>query len=183
MTASDRPSRLTPSLLARKILCAAYGPAPLDRNDWIKLRGFHAAAMIKVISRHLQTGYELIDLEKRGPGYRIDLLFRAPSGRTRIAEVKSGQTIREVHKLQGALYPQDEGSEIVVSTGKIDEILSPEFIQEALERAETTRKLIMTDPQAAMSKYTPHPDVCPHCSTTRCPFRSPQTIPITSTRG
>jgi hypothetical protein len=149
----------------------------------MKFRGFHAAAMIKVISRHLRIGYKLIDVEKRGPGYRIDLLFRAPSGRTRIAEVKSGHTIREVHKLQGALYPQDEGSEIVVSNVEIDEVLSPEFIQEAVGRAETTRRLIVADPEIAMSKYTPHRDVCPYCSNIGCPFRSVQTIPTTSTQG
>jgi len=149
----------------------------------MKFRGFHAAAMIKVISRHLRTGHELIDVERRGPGYRIDLLFRTPSGRTRIAEVKSGHTIKEVHKLQGALYPQNVESEIVVSNGNIDEVLSPEFIREAVGRAETTRRLIIANPEIAMSKYTPHPDVCPYCSTTGCPFRAMQTVPITTTRA
>ncbi len=105
--------RLPPSLFARKLLCTAYVSAPFNQVDRLKFQGLHAMTTIRVISRHLQLGYRLMEVERGGNGYRIDLLFEAIStGRKRLDEVKSSKKIREVHRIQAALYAAFRFTEI-----------------------------------------------------------------------
>jgi hypothetical protein len=171
--------RLTPSLLARKILCMGYVPAPFRDSDRLKFQGLHAMTTIRVIARHLQLGYRLMKVEQGGGGYRIDLLFEAIStGRKRLNEVKSSKTIREVHRIQAALYvpllmPMNI-DEIAVSNKEIDEILSSNFIEEVQRRAQSTRQLLIADPVTAASTYTVHEDCCYVCENKSCPFLSTQ---------
>lgn len=177
----QKPQRLSPSLLARKILCAAYVPKPFGEEERFRFQTLHAFAIIKVIARHLKSGYRLTAIEQRGRGYTIDLMFEAIStGRKRLNEVKSSKTIREVHRIQAALYagPPIHGNvdEVVVSIKEKDEILSSNFIEDVHRRAEATREMLVKHPCEAAIRYTPHNDVCYTCGNTVCPFQV-QTAP------
>ena len=176
--------RFSPSLLARKILCIGYVPAPFRESDRLKFQGLHAMTTIRVIARHLQRGYRLMEVERGGGGYRIDLLFEAIStGRKRLNEVKSSKRIREVHRIQAALYAalpvHVNIDEIAVSNKEIDEILTSGFIEEVQRRAQFTRQLLITDPVTAATTYTPHEDCCYVCENKSCPFlpTQPQSKP------
>ncbi len=159
-----------PSLLARKVLCAAYISAPFDSESASKFHGFHASAAIRVISRHLKMGYKLDSIEKRGAGFRTDLVFTKPNVGSRLVEVKSANKLREVHQIQAALYPNDRYNEIVVSNRHQDLILTPEYINEARGRAHLTREFLSHNPEKAAIRYTPHEDVCYTCANEACPF-------------
>jgi len=165
---------LSPSLLARKILCPAYVSAPLGGPTRFRFQALHALALITVIGRYLKSGYNLLAVGIGGRRYRIDLLFEeALSARKRLVEVKSSKKIREVHKIQAALYANKVAAdEIVVSNCESDEILSLEFIQRIQERAKWTDQFLTDDPVRAASNYTPHPDVCSICANSMCPFLS-----------
>ena len=163
--------RLPPSLLARKVLCTAYVSAPFNERERLRFHGLHAMTVVRVIARHLKMGYRLKTVERGGNGYRIDLLFEAIySGKTRLAEVKASKRIREVHRIQAALYPHASADEIVVSNRETDEVLSSKFIQEIQRRAELTRQSLMDDPAHAATTYTPHLDCCYTCANSSCRF-------------
>jgi len=171
----SRPMGLSPSLLARKILCMGYNPTPFKDSDRLKFQGLHAMTTLRVIARHLQLGYRLMKVEQSGAGYRIDLMFESIyTGRKRLNEVKSSKTIREVHRIQAALYAalplHTNIDEIAVSNKEIDEILSPDFIEEVQRHAQFTRQLLITDPVTAATTYTPHEDCCYTCGNRGCPF-------------
>jgi len=159
-----------PSLLARKVLCTAYVSAPFDSESVSKFHGLHASAAMRVISRHLKLGYKLDSIEKRGAGFRTDLIFTKPNMGSRLVEVKSANRLREVHQIQAALYPNDRYNEIVVSNRHQDLILTPEYIEEARGRAHLIREFLAHDPEKAAIKYTPHEDVCYTCANESCPF-------------
>jgi len=185
MTIREKRVSIPPYMLSRKILCSAYAPARIDKFDWTQFRGWHAIAMLRTIARHLQLGFRLLGIEKTGPGFRIDLVFLGPSGRTRATEVKSAREIREVHRLQSALYARAgaNADEITISNGQRDEILTPEFIQQVSDLADATLKLLDTDPATARTRFTPHPDICPFCSNTECPYRSSIRTTLTTARN
>jgi len=164
--------KIPPSLLAKKILCVAYVPAPFEPSGRIKFQGLHALAVIRVIRRHLRLGYRLRTVERTGNGFRVDLLFEAiTSRRTRMVEVKSSKQIREVHRIQAALYlAHTKADEVVVSNGQADQVLSPSFIRGILQRAEVTKKFLTEEPKRAATTYTPHADACYTCENKACPF-------------
>ena len=159
-----------PSLLSRKILCTAYVGAPFNSQTAWKLQTLHSATALRVIARHLKEGFKLDSIERRGTGFRIDLVFVKPTVGTRIVEVKSANKLREVHKLQASLYSNDQYNEVVVSNRHQDIIISPEFICEARNRAQRTREILAKNPEKAAVSYTPHPDVCSTCANESCPF-------------
>jgi len=164
--------RIAPSLLARKILCLGYVSAPFSKADRFKFQALHAVTMLKVIARHIRSGYNLVDVEEKGKGYTIDLRFEEISSRRiRLDEVKSSKKIRQVHRLQAALYPHSIAvDEIAVSNREIDEVLSSQFIQETRRRAETTCQLLASNPKRAVTTYTPNEDCCYICANSSCPF-------------
>jgi len=166
----QRATKLTPWLLSRKIICAAYLPAPFNDAERVIFLGLHAMTVVKVIARHLRMGYMLKDVERRGNGYRTDLILVSPSGARRVSEVKSAKEIKEVHRIQAALYANAEVDEIAVSNRDNDEVLDPRFVQDILKRAQLTRQLLIRDPSAAASIYTPHHDICGMCANVACPF-------------
>jgi len=175
--------KMPPSILSKRILCPAYIPAPFDRTACFKLHALHAMTTITVIARHLKLGYRLMAIEQGGSGYRIDLLFEAiSSGRKRLDEVKSSKTIREVHRIQAALYAilhsHTDVDEIAVSNKETDEILSSEFIEKVRAQAELTGQFMINDPAGAATAYTPHKDCCYICGNTTCPFLD-RTHPLT----
>ena len=161
-------------MLAMKILCLGFVRSPLDSASRVRLLGAHALAMTKTLSKHLAQGYRLISMEEQGTGFRLDLLLRDPTGKVRLIEIKSGRTIRESHRLQAAIYGlvRSDLDEIVVSNGVVDEKLGPEYLAQAVQRARRTIELLETDPIAAASSYSPHPDTCYICGNTRCPYFS-----------
>jgi len=163
---------VSPSLLARKMLCAAYIPSPIAEQERFRLRALHVMTLVIVIKRYLKSGFRLLALERAGQGWRIDLLFEAAvSARKRLVEVKSGKRMREVHRIQAALYAHKiSADEIAVSNRYEDEVLSSEFIKKIQQRAELTRQLITNDPMRSATLYTPHPDVCYTCANSCCPF-------------
>lgn len=132
-------------------------------------------SLLKVIARHLKMEYTLERLERGAKGYRIDLLFRDPTGRIRLDEVKSSKKIREVHKIQAALYAMPDVDEIAVSNSQEDQVLTAQFIQGVQERAQHTIALLSHDPRSAATTYTPHEDVCYICANIACPFNSQAT--------
>jgi len=167
----DAKGKLPPSLLARKILCIAYVSAPFDEKERFRFQALHAMTVVRVIARHLKMGYRLRSVERGGNGYRIDLQFEAIySGKTRLVEVKSSKQIREVHRIQVALYPHANADEIVVSNRETDEILGSEFIEEVQRQAEITRQFLTDHLERAAITYTPHQDCCYTCANSNCPF-------------
>ena len=61
-------------------------------------------------------------------------------------------------------------SEIVISNGYSDEVLSTEYISQAIERAQSTIRLLNSDPTTAASSFTPHEDICYICGNKVCPY-------------
>jgi hypothetical protein len=164
--------KISPSLLARKILCPAYVPAPLLAEDRLRFLGFHAMATLQVIGRHLRTGYCLKAIEKWGNGFRIDLVFESSTGRIRRSEVKSAKQITEVHRIQAALYWDPTCDEIVVSNGETDIVLTDEYIQSTQRKAKITLALLTNHPQVAASTFKPNPALCRICANSSCLFLS-----------
>ncbi len=145
-------------------------PAPFDAEQRFRFQSLHANAMIRVIARHLASGYRLKGVETGGRGYRVDLLFESPSGRTRLSEVKSSKRIRAVHRIQAALYPHPGVDEVAVSNSQDDEIIGQGFIEEMRNRAEQTSTLLNSDPIRAATTYKPNEDCCYICANETCPF-------------
>lgn len=162
--------RVPPSLLARKILCFAYLPAKFDETQRFKFQALHAMAVLRVIARHLKMGYQLEGVERVRNGHRSDLSFKIISStRKRLVEVKSSKHIRDLHRIQAALYSSDLTDEVVVSNRETDEVLTPEFILEVWHRAEITRQFLATNPVAAAITFSPNDDCCYTCGNKTCP--------------
>jgi hypothetical protein len=132
----------------------------------------HAMTLLKVVGRHLKAGYILKQVECFLGKARIDLLFQDPMGKVRLAEVKASNKIREVHKIQAALYAAPNIDQIVVSTNNEDQVLTPQFIEEIRKRSEDTIQFLSSDPAEAARTYTPHEDSCYICANSSCPFLS-----------
>jgi hypothetical protein len=161
-----------PSLLAKKILCLAYAPGQFNKDELLKLQGLHARAALAVIARHMKMGFNLLGVEIAGNGFRIDLMFKLlPSGRLRLVEVKSSKQVREVYKIQAALYHQtSRADEITVSNREIDEMLTSDYVHAILKQAELTKQSLLSDPLGAARAFTPHRDACYTCGNGSCPY-------------
>jgi len=164
---------LSPSRLARLVICPAYIGAPFDHENRLRFQGLHAIAVLRVIARHIKQGFLLKSLERRGRGFRIDLEFQKPDGKIRIHEVKSARELTEVHRIQAALYWENgRCDEVVLSNGTTDVVLASEYIEEVHRQAEATRRLLRDTPEKAAISFTPNPCVCRTCANHRCPFLS-----------
>ncbi len=163
-------SELPPCILSRKILCPAFMPAPFRNKDRLLFLGLHAMTTLKVIARQLKLHHRLRSVEKHGNGFRIDLIFEIPSGGLRIHEVKSAKNLREVHKIQTALYWNEEFDEIILSNGQEDMVISKEYIQSVRRKAKLTCKLLENDPELAKVSFKPNSDVCYICANSKCLF-------------
>jgi len=163
-------SGLSPSSLSRKIICPAFAPAPFDSDSRLRFQAFHSMAMLRVIKRHLLLGFILKAIEARnGNGFRNDLSFEDPCGKLRIVEVKSAKQLAEVHAIQAALYWTPD-SEVVVSNGNEDRILTEDYVRTIQNRAQMTRELLREHPEIAGSTFNPTPETCRICANDRCPF-------------
>jgi len=164
--------QLSPSQLAKLILCLAYVAGPFNEGERLRFLGFHARAALNVIKSYLKKGWILVAVEHSGNGFRIDLLFRHPtSGIVRLVEVKTAKRIREVFKIQAALYFSLSGAdEAVVSNGVIEEVLTPAFIERTLAQAKNTLQVLTSNPLVAARTFTPHEDACYTCAAKTCSF-------------
>lgn len=162
---------LPPSQLAYKILCSAFLARPFDPSSRLRLVGLHALATVSVIRRHLTRGFRLTSVERTGRGFRIDLLFESPTGKTRLVEVKSAKIIRPIHTIQASLYwrPNSGIDEIVVSNRETDQVLSTKYILEIADKAQTVLQLLRNDPAKAATTFAPNLE-CRFCSNTSCPW-------------
>jgi hypothetical protein len=164
-------SKLSPSSLARLILCPAYIGAPFDQENRLKFQGLHAIAVLRVIARHIKQGFLLKSVERRGRGLRIDLEFQKPDGKIRVHEVKSARELTEVHRIQAALYWDGDGNhEIVLSNGSMDIVLPQEYLEKVHQQAEATRVFLREHPSEAAVAFRPDPCVCRYCGNASCPF-------------
>jgi hypothetical protein len=169
MTSATEEFSVPPSLLSRKILCSAFVPQPFDPATRLRFLGLHAMATVAVIRRHIMKGYTLRSIERAGRGFRLDLLFADLSGKVRLVEVKSSRIIKQVHKIQAALYWRPNIDEIVVSNREIDHVLTNEFVFDVAEKAEETLRLLQNDPGAAAATFTPNSE-CYICANKTCPW-------------
>jgi len=94
--------KLSPSRLARLIVCPAYVPSAFNAQDRFRFQALHAITVLRVIARHIRQGFQLKSIERRGSGFRVDLEFLAADGRLRASEVKSAREFTEVHRIQAA---------------------------------------------------------------------------------
>jgi len=160
---------IAPSLLSKKILCPAYTPAPFNSEDRLLYVGLHAIAALKVIARKVRLRHWLRSVERHGNGFRIDLEFEIPSGKNQLYEVKSAKNLKEVHKIQTALYWTQEHDEVVLSNGEEEIPLTTEYIQSIQRRAEETCKLLRNNPELAAATFKPNSEICYICSNLKCP--------------
>ncbi len=156
--------------MSKKLLCTAFVAAPFDPENAIRFHQLHAVAAMRTISRHLRAGFKLDSVEKPGRGCRTDLVFTKPDVGIRLAEVKSSNKIREIHKLQAALYENERYDQIVVSNKHEDIILSPEYVMEVRARAHRVREFLARHPDKAAVAYTPNSEICRFCINESCPF-------------
>jgi hypothetical protein len=164
-------ARLSPSTLARLILCPAYVAAPFDEANRLKFQGLHAIAVLRVIARHIKQGFQLKSVERRGRGLRIDLEFQKPDGKICVNEVKSARELTEAHKIQAALYwDGDQNHEVFLSNGSTDIMLPRDYLEKVRQQAETTRAFLRDHPDEAEITFRPDPCVCRYCGNQRCPF-------------
>jgi hypothetical protein len=134
--------------------------------------GLHAMAIIRVIARQLRFGCRLEAVELRKNRARIDLVFRTPSDARRIHEVKSSRELREIHRLQAALYWQADVDEVVLSNGQMDIMLSQDYIDSVQVQAKRVQQLIVDHPDIAATTYKPNAETCPTCANQSCPFHA-----------
>jgi len=172
---ATRVVRLSPSALARKMICPAYVPRPFPEDARLRFLGLHAMAALRVIRRHLGLGYRLTDIEKRGNGCRADLVFQDASGRLRVCEVKSAKVLTRLHHIQTALYSSRDYDEVVLSNRETDIQLTRDYIESILRQAQTTRELLINHAQEAASTFRPNEYVCRTCANERCSFLPTET--------
>jgi hypothetical protein len=163
--------KVSPSRLARLIVCPAYVPSAFNAQDRFRFQALHAITVLRVIARHIKQGFLLKSLERRGRGFRIDLEFQKPDGKIRVHEVKSARELTQVHKIQAALYWDGDGNhEIVLSNGSTDIVLPQEYLEKVHRQAETTRAFLRDRPNEAAVAFRPDPCICRYCGNDRCPF-------------
>jgi hypothetical protein len=125
-----------------------------------------------VMKKMLRDGYQILDLEASANGGRIDIVGKAPDGRTFGIEVKSHRgDLKEVDKVQGALYFSPQFEAVAVANRYNFEILSAEYIQEVRVAAHITQEILDTQPDLARVSFTPHLDVCRTCANCLCLYR------------
>jgi hypothetical protein len=161
---------LSPSLLSKKMVCPAFTPSSMSKKDWFHLMGIHALTVLKVIARHLASGYILEGIEARVNNGRVDLIFtNTADGKKRRVEVKSAREIRLYAKYQASLYWNGK-DELVVSNSTADTILSREFMEDAIKLAKETQDFLTQRPEEAAKTFRPHEEVCKICANPFCPF-------------
>lgn len=176
MTEVKRSERrgVSPSQLARKILCRAYLPEEFPRGlAGLHLRWRHSDETIGVQRQLFAKGCCVVGVELQANGGRLDILAITPDGRKIAVEVKSHRgEFRELDKIQAALYWTPEFDCVAVANRHEMEIMTPEFVQEVRTAANITCECLGKQPELAASTFTPHPDVCATCRNLRCPYFS-----------
>jgi hypothetical protein len=166
--------RISPSQLARKILCKAYLPEKFPSGlTGLRLRWRHSDEMIGVLRLLFAEGSCVLGVEVPTNGGRVDIVARASDQRKIAVEVKSHRgDFRELDKIQAALYWSPQFDCVAVANRHGISIMSPQFVQEVRTLANITRECLGKQPQLAAVSFTPHPDVCATCQNLRCPYLS-----------
>ena len=130
-----------------------------------------------VMKQILENGFRILDIEAPVNGGRIDIIAEAPDSRTVGVEVKAHQgELREVDKIQAALYfsPQLEG--IAVANRRDLQMLTVNYLQEVRVAAHITQESLDTQPELSRVTFSPHPDVCRTCTNYLCLHRDNRTV-------
>lgn len=165
---------ISPSQLARKILCKAYLAEEFPRGlTGLHLRWRHSDEMIGVLRLLLARGFCVDGVELQSNGGRLDIFATAPDQRKIAIEVKSHRgEFRELDKIQAALYWTPQFDCVAVANRHAIEIMSPQFVQEVRTTANIIRERLQQQPELAAVSFTPHPDACAACQNPRCPYFS-----------
>lgn len=138
------------------------------------MRWKHSDEMKYVIKHLLEAQFQTLGIETPANGGRIDIIAKAPDGRTVGVEVKSHKgELRELDKIQAALYfsPQFDG--IAVANRRTILMLTPQYVQEVRTAANIVEEALEKQPELARPSYTPHPDICRLCQNYHCPHLNP----------
>jgi len=175
---------LSPSLKAKKILCKGYEPSEFPKGrEGDRLRWKHSDEMKCVMKKLLKDGYQILDVEAPANGGRIDLVAKATDGRIVGVEVKSHRgELKEVDRIQAALYYSPQLETVAVANRYYFEILSAEYVQEVRVAAHITEEFLETQPDLARVSFTPHIDVCGTCSNGLCLYRESGSVQMRLTR-
>jgi len=165
--------RLSPSQTAKKLLCKAYEPTEFPAGrEGERLRWKHSDTTIHVMKKMLSDGYQILEIEARANGGRIDLIGKAPDGLVVGVEVKShGGALREVDRIQCALYFSPQLDAVAVANRYNFEVLTTGFIQEVRVAAHVVLEFLATQPDLARVSFSPHSDVCGTCDNSLCMHR------------
>jgi hypothetical protein len=169
---SSNRRRVSPSKLAPKLLCRAYEPSEFPQgSEGERLRWKHSDEIVRVIKQLIETSYEILGVEVTANRGRVDLLVRSPEGRQIAVEVKSHRgNIREVDKIQAALYWTPQFNEIAVANRRTVLFLTADFVQEVRAAGDIAQEALNSQPEMTAVSFTPHQDVCRTCSNDRCPY-------------
>jgi len=138
------------------------------------LRWKHSDEMVSVVKHLLEAGYQILGVEVPVNGGRIDLLAKS-RGEQRIGfEVKSHQgEIRELDKIQAALYWVSQLDIVAVANRRTILLLTPDYVQDIRTAGNVTQEFLEKQPGLASASYTPHADVCRTCRNQQCPYFQP----------
>ena len=90
----------------------------------------------------------------------------------RLVEVKTSRELREVDRIQTALYWTPRIDEVVLSNGNEVLVLSQEEISSTLLRAKSIMHLLKQHVEEAAYSFNPVPEVCRICANATCPFHA-----------
>lgn len=138
------------------------------------MRWKHSDEMVRVIKRLLEAGYRILGVEVPANGGRIDLLAKSPSEQRIGFEVKShAGEIRELDKIQAALYWSTQLDIVAVANRRTIVLLTPEYVQGIRRAGNVTQEFLERQPGLALASCTPHADVCRTCRNQQCPYFGP----------
>jgi len=177
----------TPSELGPKILCLGFKPKKWTqypksiRRQW---RLLHSIAATKAIIDYSSRGHRFLRVEERSGNYngRVDVYFEDSEGRPVKVEVEGSGYLKDPKIIQGVLYhePSDR-----IAIAALNETLEPEpwFIAAVKLVASEVESFLRDHPDKAALIFTPHPEVCPRCSSGTCPISRGSRFEVTCVSG
>jgi len=134
----------------------------------------HSDEMVRVIKHLLEAGYRILGVEVPANGGRIDLLAKSPSEQRIGFEVKShAGEIRELDKIQAALYWVSQLDIVAVANRRTMVLLPRDYVQDIMTAGNATQESLEKPPGSALASCTPHADVCRTCRNQQCPYFGP----------
>jgi Holliday junction resolvase-like predicted endonuclease len=125
----------------------------------------------------LEDRLGILDIEAPVNGGRVDIIAKAPDARTVGVEVKAHQgELREVDKVQAALYFSPQLQAIAVANRRKLQMLTADYLQEVRVAAHITQEFLDAQPELARVAFTPHRDLCRTCANYLCLHRDNRTV-------